>query len=74
MVTAWPKVKGPVTPSMLKLCTVTSPSTELVPVKTLPVVALLSSATEMTSSASVKLSFSGVISIVSVAVLPVLVV
>ncbi|MNO08404.1 hypothetical protein D3C81_2310290 [compost metagenome] len=52
-------MKVPVTPSMVKLTTLTGPSTLLVPVRTLPVRAV-SSRVETVSLASAKLSLTGV--------------
>ncbi|MNW01695.1 hypothetical protein D3C71_1973670 [compost metagenome] len=59
MVALWPAMKVPVTPSMVKLTTLTGPSTLLVPVRTLPVRAV-SSRVETVSLASAKLSLTGV--------------
>ncbi|MNP67807.1 hypothetical protein D3C76_1636790 [compost metagenome] len=59
MVAVWPAMKVPVTPSMVKLTTLTGPSTLLVPVRTLPVRAV-SSRVETVSLASAKLSLTGV--------------
>ena len=67
MVAVWPALNVPVTPSMLKLTTLTWPSTLLVPVRTLPDSAV-SSKVETFSLASVKLSLTGVTLMFSVEV------
>ncbi|MNI12735.1 hypothetical protein D3C73_659290 [compost metagenome] len=59
MVAVWPAMKVPVTPSMVKLTTLTGPSTLLVPLRTLPVRAV-SSRVDTVSLTSVKLSSTGV--------------
>ncbi|MNG27156.1 hypothetical protein D3C84_1122440 [compost metagenome] len=59
MVAVLPAVKVPATPSMVKLTTLTGPSTLEVPVRTLPVTAV-SSAVLTLSLRSVKLSSTGV--------------
>ncbi|MNP34245.1 hypothetical protein D3C76_1275210 [compost metagenome] len=59
MVAVWPALNVPVTPSMVKLTTLTGPSTLLVPVRTLPLRAV-SSGVDSVSLASAKLSLTGV--------------
>ncbi|MNP76930.1 hypothetical protein D3C76_1742630 [compost metagenome] len=59
MVAVWPALKVPVTPSMVKLTTLTGPSTLEVPVRTLPLTGA-SSAVVTRSLASTKLSSTGV--------------
>ncbi|MNG30812.1 hypothetical protein D3C76_1741200 [compost metagenome] len=67
MVAVWPAVKVPLTPSMVKLTTLTGPSTLLVLVRTLPVTAV-SSLVLTLSLRSLKLSSTGVTLMVRVEV------